>query len=109
MTDKEKLIERVMLLSESASFEDIIKDYLRTYKDDFSTIRLNQLILDINYSHLSPKLVRNERIIELANERAFYLSLYLSGQMYKDEETAKEHLNLQVDHANAILKACKER
>ena len=45
----------------------------------------------------------------VANERAVYLKSYLSGSMWPTEELVKEHLQPQIDNAQAIIDACGRR
>ena len=104
MTDKEKLLG---ILGGFAveSIEEILNCFLNIYGDDISITEMHSL-LNIFNSHLEYKITHLERARFVANERAVYIKQYLKGQMWPDEETAKLHLQPQIDNAQAIIDAC---
>lgn len=104
-TDREKLLE-FLSRYDIKSIEEILLCYLDKYNEDFSAERLNVLIGNLN-CYLGNKIIKLDQARFVANERATYLKRYLDGSMWKDEKTAKEYLQPQIENAQAIIDACK--
>lgn len=104
MTDRERLL-KLFDIYKMDSIEAILNCFLDVYKDDISARRIHGLIRDLN-NHLGYKIENLEQIKFIANERATYLKKYLDGSMWKDEESAKENLQPQIDNAQAIIDIC---
>lgn len=107
MTDREKMEN--ILTQCNGSFEDIIFSYLNNYYDDFSASRINDLIASLNEDYLYHKINDLENIKCISKERAFYLKTFLEGKMYTTEEEAIRHIPIQINHAEAIIDACKKK
>lgn len=109
-TDKEKLLEILSYFNEpprnAPSLEYILGAYIEEYEEDFSALRLHNMITDLE-CYLNIKLKKLEEARFVANERATYLKRYLDGSMWKDEEIAKEYVQPQIENAQAIIDACK--
>ena len=106
MTDKEKLQE--MIKYSECSFEDIILNFIRLHPKDFDAIRIHNIICGLNGVLLS-NIYKLENAMSISEERATYLNKYLKGEMYVTEESAKEHIDIQITHTQAIIDACKRR
>ena len=104
MTDKEKM-ERV-LENFDGSFEQIVFEYLASNHKDFSALRIQNLIADLNEIYLYPRISDLENAKRISKERAFYLKAYLSGEMWADEESARRNLQPQINNAQAIIDVC---
>ena len=102
MTDKQKLINWLKLCKETASFEDIVYSYMTIHSEDFSARRINDFQQFIN-QHLSAQISEMERATRVAHERATYLKGSLEGNMYSNEEVARQYISLQIENAKAIL------
>ena len=107
MTDREKLLEFLNGDNRLNSIEDILKRYLYVCYDDVSALQLSEMMADINNT-LREKVREFNRVKFVANERARYLKLYLSGKMWLTEEAARANLQPQIDNAQAIIDACKD-
>ena len=103
MSDKEKLLKILDYCDEN--IEQILFEYLATYYKDFSALRIYNFISDLN-EKLYHKIADLENIKSISKERAFYLKTYLSGEMWKDEESAKRNLQPQINNAQVIIDAC---
>lgn len=106
MTDREKLM-KLLDTYRLDSIESILSCFFSMYEDDISASRLNSIINDLNY-YLKNKIEELTRATSVANERAIYLKLYLSGKMWKTEEDAKKNIQPQIDNAQAIIDACNQ-
>lgn len=103
MTDKEKL-EKVLKECPFDNIETILQWYLNQYDISFSSLHeLDKIINDF----MNDRLDEIEWTLFITNERANYLKKYLDGSMWKDEETAKSHLQPQIENAQAIIDAIK--
>ncbi len=106
MTDKQKLLELLKYFGDSLTFEDIVGGYMSYYSDDFSATRICRFIEMLNKSVID-KAAEIERANRIAHERATYIKCYLEGNMYENEEVAKQCVGLQVENAKAILESVK--
>lgn len=107
MTDKEKIKVTLGAIPDSYSFEDFVVHYIGSRWNDFSASRMSELIDRIKYE-MDHKIKNLERAQSIAYERSMYLEMYLSGQMWPNEEEAKRNLEPQIKNARAIREACKE-
>jgi hypothetical protein len=88
-------------------FESILFAYFHTYYEDFSATRVRSLISRIDRDVLMTKVLKLENAIKISSERATYLEMYLKGDMFTSEKEAKEHVDLQITHAQEIKKICE--
>lgn len=107
MTDKQKLVELLKYFGDSSTFEDIVEVYMSRYSDDFSAIRICRFVERLNRSEID-KIAEIERANRIAHERATYLKCYLEGNMYNNEEVAKQCVGLQIENAKAILESTEK-
>ena len=106
MTDKEKLLS--ILEYSSDDFESILFAYMQKYNEDFSATRVLSLMSRIDRDILMKKVLELERAIKISSERARYLETYLKGDMYKSAEEAKDHVDIQIGHAQTIKDVCEQ-
>lgn len=106
MTTKEKLISILPYCQDN--LEDIILGYMREFKDEFPISRIADLLEDLQHHILRPKITKTEAAMEIAAERSLYVSNYLGGKLYKDEEYARQFLDIQRAHAEVAYEKCKE-
>ena len=107
MTDKEKL--QSILNRYDGSFEEFLFFYMNENFKDFSASRIHNLIQTLNEDYLDEKIGQLEHIKYVAAERALYLKTYLEGNMYTTKETAIKHIPVQIENAQAIINACKNK
>lgn len=110
MTDKELLLDilsRHYTNIDDVSIESIIYCFLNERGKDFSALRLNRWIQELN-NMLYTKQINAERAIGVTLERATYIKRYLEGNMYTSEEAAKAHVDVQIANAQAIIDAVNE-
>lgn len=101
MTDKERLLRLIKALPENCTFEEIVEAYII----NFSASRLNKLVIKIqNIIDYEIRILESTKSV--AMERAIYLKQYLSGDMWPTEEIAKNHVQPQINNAQAIIDAC---
>lgn len=102
MTDKQKLLDWLYHCSDTATFEDIVHSYMQVYGRDFTASRICNFIERLNRIEID-KIAEMERCVRVAHERATYLKRYLEGKMYRDEDTARQCVDIQIENAQAIL------
>lgn len=102
MTDKQKLLEWLDLCRDTDSFEDIVHSYMQAYGRDFTASRICNFMECLNRSSID-KINEMENSIRVAHERGTYLKCYLEGNMYANEEVARQCVDLQIENAKAIL------
>lgn len=107
MTDRERL-QLVLDNCSSESIEGILRCFLDNFEDDLSIRTINSLHKQIGCC-LDYKIEKLAQARFVANERAGYIKKYLEGKMWKDEATAKFYLQPQIDNAQAIIDACREK
>lgn len=106
MTDKEKLA--LFLETCDGDLEEIISNYIIKYRSEFDSTRLYCLAGIIN-QHLLKHIMADTKALEIAQERAIYLSNYLSGKMYSTEEAELANRPIQLKNAQAIVDAIASR
>ena len=106
MTDKEKLLSIIEYSSDD--LESILFAYLQKYYEDFSATRVLSLMSRIDRDILMEKVFELERAIKISYERAKYLETYLQGKMYRSAEEAKDHVDIQIGHAQTIKDVCEQ-
>lgn len=108
MTDKEKM-QYVMdnMAFEQTSLKEIITKYLSYFP--LSLIELYNLIETLQNGFLSPMMRTQSHNNQIARENAYYVELYLKGELYKNEEDAKKCLPLQIEHIEKVTKLLKEK
>ena len=104
MTDKQKLLELLKYFGDSSTFEDIVEVYMSRYSDDFSAIRICRFVERLSRSEID-KIAEIERANRIAHERATYLKCYLEGNMYENEDVARQCVGLQIENVKAILES----
>lgn len=102
MSDKQKLIDWLYHCSDTATLEDIVYSYMQVHDRDFSASRICNFVERLNRSSID-KINEMENSIRIAHERATYLKCYLEGNMYENEEAAKQCVGIQIENAQAIL------
>ena len=102
MSDKQKLLEWLHHYDDKSRLEDIVFGYMAVYSQDFSARRINDFLKQLNI-HLADEINNMERATRVAHERATYLKCYLEGNMYANEEAARQCVGMQIENANAIL------
>lgn len=107
MTDKQRL-QTILNNTKYDDIEQILELFLISFQDKLSLGTINELH-NLITSSLNRKVEKASQAMFVANERAGYLKRYLDGSMWKDEETAKEYLQPQIDNAQAIIDACGRR
>lgn len=106
MTDTERL-RRILDDGCCARYiESILRIFLHEYGDDLSASRVSHMIDMLNHS-LAEKTERLENAQQIAVERANYIKVYLSGDMWSSEEAARANLQPQIENAQAIIDVCK--
>lgn len=105
MTDRERLLGILEVVTSLNSLESILKHYLYVYFDDISTIELAKINSLIN-EFIICKAEDLETIKCIANERVGWIKSYLEGKMRKTEEDAKRNVEPQIRNAQAIINAC---
>lgn len=111
MNDFEKLrtiLDNYSDRKKELDFETIVGIYLRNHIQDFNLIRLSNFIYLLNAQWLQKKIYDTYTNIYVARENAQYVCRYLKGEMYKDEESAKEHLGLQIKNIEETVKRLKD-
>ena len=89
--------------------KDLLFAYLNLYPEEFNTIDILDLIDDLDIMYLRPRVLNDGRAKFVANERAGYLKRYLEGTMYSSREVAEQYVDIQIENAEAIIDACKEK
>lgn len=107
MTDKEKLIALLQSPSCPDDLESIIVNHLTVHRNDFSATRIRSLLSRIDRDILMGKILDLEKAVKISSERATYLDMYLSGEMYLSEDEAKLMAPIQRNHAKEIKKVCE--
>ena len=105
MTDKEKMQKILDNCLTEPSFTEIVLKYLRLYKPDL--YNLNKFYNDIHKYYML-EMSELEKCVGIARENAQYVCLYLKGELYTDEEYAKQCLPLQIEHAEKVVKLLDE-
>ena len=106
MTEKKRLLNILSRFGDNISVESVIYTFMREADKDYSDLRLNRFIMGLT-EILYDKQLSCERASRVSLERAIYLKNYLDGTLYQDEETAKKHLDIQKQNAQAIIDICK--
>lgn len=105
MTDRERLLSFLNENDQLNSIEEILDYYLSVFYGDISALQLGKMMTVVN--DILVQKVRGLMITKsIAQERAFYLKTYLSGEMWLTEEAAKANVQPQINNAQAILDAC---
>lgn len=107
MTDRDRLLSLLNNCETTTDITSILKCFLYTYGEDLSIQTVNNLYKQVG-ELLDYKIGQANSALFVAKERAGYLKKYLDGSMWKDEETAKRHLEPQIENAQAILDAVKQ-
>ena len=103
MSDKRKLLEYLNLhCNDCMEFDDIIAGYIGYYHKDFPAYNINKAILRL-HELLIEEIDRSETANRIAKERAAYIKNYLEGKMYRDEDTARQCVGIQIENVKAIL------
>ena len=100
-TTKEKLMY-IMSDTAVATFEDIIFRYISEFGEEFPLSRLSKISSSMNEIMFS-KTQNYESALHLSRNIASYISRYLNGKMYKDEESMKENIPIQADLVKSII------
>ena len=106
-TDKDKLLGILENYDDTLSFEQMMLLFLDVHNKEFSAYRIHKIIRELN-DILVHKIDLLEACKATAKERATYLKSYLEGAMYTTKEAAEKHVNLQINHAQAIINACSD-
>lgn len=110
MSEIKKLLKYICVFKDyniNISFEEAIVGYILENNKDFPASRLLDFVNVINQKCICKKVDELESIKAIAHERAIYLEAYLSGEMWKDEESARKNLQPQVNNARRIIEVCK--
>lgn len=105
MTDRERLLGMLEMVTGLDSLESILQHYLFVYLDSISIIELSEINNMINEAIIC-KARDLETIKRIANERAGCIKSYLEGNMWKTEEDARRNVKPQIGNAQAIINAC---
>ena len=92
----------------NCDLESIVGAYITTYPREFSLERLFLFAHTINDKYVKSRISLNDYYVNVAKEKAGYVDMYLKGNMYVNEEVAKEHLPLQSDHASQVVNYLKK-
>lgn len=109
-TAKEKLQETLHSLTqyqENLSFEDIIFLHMERNPKEFHAAELSRIIRRLDLE-LYCKIGHLMRAVDVSQEYATYLKLYLEGKIYNSEDVAKEALPLQISNAQEIIDVCRK-
>ena len=106
MTEKQRLLNILSRFGDDISVESVIYTFLREADKDYSDLRLNRFIIGLT-EILYEKQLQCERVTRVSLERATYLKNYLDGKLYKDEETARKCVDIQIANAQAIIDVCR--
>lgn len=102
MTDREKMQQILdSCWTYEPSFTEIVLKYLRYYKPDL--YEHNRFYNEIHKNYML-RMQELQRCVGIAKENAQYVCLYLKGELYTDEEYAKQCLPLQIEHAEKVVK-----
>ena len=108
MKDKEKMQYVIDNMGfKETSLKGIIANYL--YKFPLSLIELYNLIEFLQSALLSPMMRKQAHNNKIARENAYYVECYLKGELYENEEQAKQHLPLQIEHIEKVVKLLKDK
>ena len=107
MTDKQKL-QYILDNTDSVSLESILCQYLTEFSDTTAVTTIMELLQQL-VDTLDTKVYRLNRAGCIADERAHWIKDYLEGRIWPDEETAKKHLQPQINNCQAIIDACRGR
>ena len=106
MSEKQRLLHILSQCEDDVSVESVIYTFMREADKDYSDLRLNRFIMGLT-DILYDKQLGCEKVARVSLERATYLKNYLDGKLYKDDETARKHLDIQKQNAQAIIDICK--
>lgn len=109
-TAKEKLQETLNSLTQyqdNLSFVDILLIHIERYPKDFHAAELSRIIKSLDLE-LYCKIGHLMRAVDVSQEYATYLKLYLEGKIYNSEDVAKEALPLQISNAQEIIDVCRK-
>lgn len=104
MSEKQKLSQILSRFGDDVSVESVIYCFIQEMGKDFSALRLNRWISELN-NILYDKQLEFEKVARVSLERATYLKKYLEGKLYTNEETAKLHLGVQIENVQKIIDA----
>lgn len=108
MADREKMQYIIdNMSSKETSLKQIIMNYLCCFP--LSLIELYNLIETLQSGFLSPMIKTQAHNNKIARENAYYVECYLKGELYANEEEAKRHLPLQIEHIEKVTKLLKEK
>lgn len=106
MTDREKMQQVLDCFGDDEpSFTAIVKVYLTFYKP--TLYEFNDFYNEIHKIYME-KMQELQHSVDIARENAQYVCAYLKGELYTDEEYAKECLPLQIEHAEKVVKMLDE-
>ena len=105
MTDRERLLSFLNENDQVNSIEEILDYYLGVFYGDISALQLSKMMTVVS-DILGQKVRSFTQMKFVAQERAFYLKTYLSGEMWLTEEAAKANVQPQINNAQAIIDAC---
>lgn len=100
MTDKEKL--EIMLPYAADRIEEIVAQFLRLHIGEFAPCRLRDFIKLLEI-FLDTKIHAYELAVDNSLEKATYIKSYLEGNMWKDEQIARENVGAQIKNAESII------
>lgn len=106
MSEKQRLLNILSRFGDDISVESVIYTFMREANKDYSDLRLNRFIIGLT-EILYEKQLQYEKMARISLERATYLKNYLDGKLYKDEKTARKHVEIQKANAQAIIDVCK--
>ena len=106
MTDKEKM-QYILDIYNPTTYEEFIGLYIIHYRSDFNDQRFLDLQYKIN-KRIYKYLMQSSHNKKIAKENAQYVELYLKGELYTNEEYAKQCLPLQIEHAEKVVKLLDE-
>lgn len=95
------------MVFEQTSLKEIIMSYL--YCFPLSLIELYNLIEMLQNGFLSPMMRTQAHNNKIARENAYYVECYLKGELYANEEQAKQHLPLQIEHIEKVVKLLNDK
>lgn len=106
MTDKEKMQSVLNYYGDrEPNFIEIIVSYLIKYKPTlYEWLQFDSRIHTMYHNTVSEV----QKSVGIARENAYYVERYLKGELYINEEQAKQHLPLQIEHIEKVVKLLDE-
>lgn len=102
MLIKEKII-KILESENPKTFEDFVEMYVRYNKDELSIMELSSIVIFLT-NIIRVKGILSEHKKSLFEEQLRMTGMYLKGEMYSNEETARDMLYKQIENIEEVLR-----